>query len=299
MDPGARFCGRALSADELHLVRALAGRYAALSRHELAQTICELLDWHRPNGAPKTAECRLLLEELQAHGAIKLPALRAGRPRGSPTEAATDTARTEPLVCGPLKTLQPLLLHPVRQPEHQRLWRSLVERHHYLGHRVAFGAHLRYLVRAPDPDNTVLACLQFSSPAWRMQARDHWIGWNDTTRARNLQHVVCNSRLLILPHVQVKNLASHLLALAMPTLVQDWQHAYAVRPYLVETLVDCARFSAICYRAANWIEVGVTSGRGRDDRLHQRHGAAPKRVLLYPLCKDAKQRLQQIDLPPR
>ena len=124
-----------------------------------------------------------------------------------------------------------------------------------------------------------------------MAARDQWIGWSDSLRARNLQSIINNSRFLILPHVQVHNLASHVLSLAARQIVRDWQAQYHIKPLLIETLVDINQFSGHCYRAANWQEVGVTTGRGRQDRQHQRHDVAPKRVFLYPLHKQAREQL--------
>jgi len=121
--------------------------------------------------------------------------------------------------------------------------------------------------------------------------RDRWIGWDDGTRQRNLQQVVSNSRFLLVPWVQVKNLASTVLAQAVRRLPADWAARYAVTPLLVETLVDQGR-AGTCYRAANWRVLGGTAGRGRQDRAHARHGAAPKTVLVYPLVADAPQRLR-------
>lgn len=289
-----RFCGQPLKHAELQLIVDLARRYPRLSRNELAHTVCELLDWHRPNGGLKTAECRALLEQLQERALICLPTLRQGRPRGAGTAVALNASPAIAPVSGALQALQPVWLQPVQTIEQRGLWRELIERYHYLGHRVPFGAHLRYLIQAAPHRATVLGCLQFSSPAWRMRARDGWIGWNDTTRAKHLQRIINNSRFLILPQVQVKNLASHVLALALRTVTTDWEAAYGIRPYLAETLVDAARFSGHCYRAANWIEVGQTTGRGREDRYHERHNACPKPVLLYPLVPDVRHRLQQI-----
>ena len=290
-----RFCGERLNPTQLKLIVEVARRYPNLSRSELAHTVCELLDWHRPNGSLKTAECRILLEQMQEHRLIGLPTLRQGRPRGASTAVALGNSSPliSPPISGALHTLQPLALVRVQTTAQQQWWRELIERHHYLGHRVPFGAHLRYLIEAPaHPHRPILGCLQFSSPAWRMRARDRWIGWDDATRARNLQRIINNSRFLILPHVQVKNLASHVLALALRTVPADWESAYGIRPCLAETLVDIARFTGHCYRAANWIEVGHTTGRGREDRHHQRHGACPKRVLLYPLVPNVRRRLQ-------
>ena len=122
-----------------------------------------------------------------------------------------------------------------------------------------------------------------------MQARDTGIGWDDPTRKRHLPRLINNSRLLILPHVRVPHLASHVLALALRQVVLDWEAGYGLRPWLAETLVNDQRFSGTCYRAANWIDVGLTTGRGRQDRDHSRHDAAIKRIFLYPLRTDARE----------
>ena len=295
-----RFCGHTLEPAELALIVELATRYGRLSRHELAQTVCELMGWHRPNGQPKTIECRALLERMQEAGLIALPALKAGRPRGAVTSVPAGSDPAPAPLCDSLDRLQPIRLERVTTQAQRDLWRTLIERHHYLGHRVPFGAHLRYLIQATAPSPLVLGCLQFSSPAWRLKGRDQWIGWDDATRAQHLQSVICNSRFLILPHVHVPNLASHVLALALRTVTTDWAAAYGVHPLLAETLVDPARFTGRaagnaghCYRAANWIDVGLTTGRGREDRQHARHGASPKRIWLYPLVPNARQRLMQ------
>lgn len=154
-----------------------------------------------------------------------------------------------------------------------------------------FGAHLEYLVSISQPAPTLVGCLQFSSAAWRLRVRDEWIGWDDQTRARNLPHVVNNSRMLLLPWVHIQNLSSTMLALALKKLSEDWQAQYGVVPLLVETFVDPAQFTGTSYRAANWIGLGETSGRGRDDLRHRRHGAKPKRVFLYPLRRDSRRLL--------
>ena len=180
------------------------------------------------------------------------------------------------MLLGSVRDVEPITLRPVRSLEDRQLFRELVGRYHYLGHAVPFGAQQRYLVQVARPRPTVVGCLQFSSPAWRMAARDRWIGWDDATRRRQLQHVVNNSRFLILPWVRVKNLASAVLARGVRQLAADWPARYAVAPYLVETLVDSRRYTGSCYRAANWIVVGETTGRGRMDRQHRRAGEAPE-----------------------
>ena len=166
-----------------------------------------------------------------------------------------------------------------------RRWREQVERYHYLGCRVPFGAHLRYWVRYGERD---LACLLWTSPAWKMQARDTWIGWTDQQRRRNLQAIVNNGRFLILPWVNVKGLASKILALSARQMPREWEMRYGRRPLLLESLVDAGRFRGTCYRAANWIAVGQTAGRGRMDQEHEAYGRAVKDIYVYPLVRDVR-----------
>lgn len=286
------FCGQSLDTAQLELIRRCVVSYPGLSQEELAATLCEWMDWCRPNGRLKTRECRDLLQRLQAQGLISLPAPRAGRPPGTTTRIVR-TAQGEPQapLQGNLADVQPIRLRRVEQSAEQHPWRELIERYHYLGYRTAYGASLRYLIETSHREPAVLGCLQFSSPAWRMKARDVWIGWDDASRRANLHRLINNSRFLLLPWVRIPNLASHVLALAVRAVTRDWEQQYGVRPWLVETLVDTQRFSGHCYRAANWLDVGLTTGRGRQDSRHQRHGASPKRILLYPLRTDACQRL--------
>jgi len=154
---------------------------------------------------------------------------------------------------------------------------------------------LRYLVYSGSTKH-VLACLLWSSPAWKMAARDSWIGWTSEDRARNLQLVVNNSRFLILPWVQVRNLASTILSFCARQLPADWERFYGYRPLLLETLVD-AQFRGTSYRAANWIYLGETRGRGRMDQHHEAHGRGVKRIYIYPLCRDVQGRLAEDSAP--
>jgi len=291
-----RFCGQPLAGEELELIEGLTRSCRSLSRTELASTVCELLDWRRANGRLKSRECWAFLERLEDAGKLTLPVRHTTKPTGARTEVPR-SARGEPaeILCAPLHQLTPLSLARVETPEQHRLWRELVGRYHYQGHAVPFGAQLRYLVSLSRPRPQVVGCLQFSSPAWRLRARDRWIGWDDAQRARALQRIVNNSRFLLLPWVKVRNLASAVLGRAARQLLSDWEAAYAVRPLLLETLVDSARFAGTCYRAANWRELGTTAGRGRQDRTHQRHDRAPKAVFVYPLVHDASARLRQRD----
>ena len=287
------FAGRDLDAEDLALIREVVETCAGLSRTELAKTVCELLGWRRPNGSLIALECREYLESLEECGFVRLPPLLRRRPKGSTTRIPK-TARGEPgeALVGSVEEFGSLRIEEVRSPADSELFRELVGRYHYQGYSVAYGAQLCYLVFASQPERRVVGCVRFSSPAWRMAARDGWIGWDEPTRARNLQRVVNNSRFLLLPWVQVRNLASRVLSQAAKQVAIDWPARFGVEPVLLETLVDGERFSGTCYRAANWIEVGETAGRGRMDRAHARHGASPKKVLLYPLVRDAARRLR-------
>jgi len=286
--------GRRFRPKELALIREVVESCTGLSRKELAQTLCELLGWKRRSGRLKALECGEFLERLEAAGILALPEKQGRRPVGShtnvPVTARGDRGRD---LVGEVGDFAPIEIEAIETLDQRLLFRELVGRHHYLGHKVPFGAHLRYLLYACRPERTVVGCIQFSSAAWRMAVRDAWIGWADATRQRNLPQVVNNSRFLILPWVRVKNLASSVLSLAVRRLAADWPGRYGVEVLLVETLVDTSRYRGECYRAANWILLGQTTGRGRMDREHLRHGASPKTVLVYPLVKDAARRLRE------
>ena len=287
------FVGHEVGVEDLGLIREVVGRFGGLSRGELAETVCELLAWTRPTGRLKGRECRAFLERLEAAGAITLPGKRIGRPVGSRTRVpVTVRGDAQAEITGTVRDIAPIVIERVETPDDRLLFRELVGRHHYLGHTVPFGAHLRYLVYASQPQRSVVACVQFSSPAWRMASRDAWIGWDEATRATHLPRVVNNSRFLILPWVRVRNLASTILSRVARQLPADWAARYGTTPVLLETLVDPARFDGASYRAANWTVVGRTTGGGRREQARPREARAPKLVLLYPLAPDAARQLR-------
>ena len=288
------FSGRTFSVEELRVLQTLTTDCAALGRTELAATLCELVDWRRPTGRLKNHEGRLLLEHLETKGLVTLPPVREALahrgPRAAPRSAQGAPA---PELRGSVGDVLPLRLEVVPPGRYgpSRLWRELISRYHYLGDRVPVGATLRYFVRAARPPDQVLACLGWTSAAWKIAVRDRWIGWTDAQRRQALPYLVNNSRFLILPWVHVPDLASHILALCARQLPPAWEQRYGVRPLLLETLVDPARFRGTCYRAANWVALGQTVGRGRMDRAHLRTGHAPKALYVYPLCRQVQQRL--------
>jgi hypothetical protein len=288
MPESLTFCGRTFAATELELMRQIAGEFSTLGVTEIARTICALLEWKRPHGGLKNHECRQLLERLEAEGVLKLPALRKLGGRG-PRQVDISRPCLEPAAveCA-ARECEPLELALVEGKTESRLWREQMERYHYLGCRVPFGANLRYWARNRDRE---LACLLWTSPAWKMRVRDVWIGWSDQQRRRNLQRIVNNGRFLVLPWVRVSGLASKILALSARQMPQDWEARYGNRPLLLETLVAATRFRGTCYRAANWIHLGQTAGRGRMDREHKTHEQAVKDIYVYPLVRDARQLL--------
>jgi hypothetical protein len=291
--------GRSFTADEINLIRQTVKTFSSLSLTELSKTICELLDWKRPNGKLKNKECRVLLEQMHAEGVIAIPKLRSS---GSPGPRKANTAafaEDETPVAGSAGQFEPLSLKLVQAADRDltAIFKQLIARWHYLGYKVPFGAHLRYLVQSDKLPGRYLACLQFSSPAWKMAPRDAWIGWNAETQKRNLQFIVSNSRFLIPPYVSIRGLASKTLSLAAQRLSDDWLQLYGYRPLLLETLVERARYSGTCYKAANWIHLGSTQGRGRMDRDHAAQGQSVKDIFVYPLVRHAREQLHSAVAP--
>lgn len=284
-EPGTRLlAGRDFTEAELALIREVVALFPRLSRYELAATLCEQLGWVTPAGRLKVASCLGLLEKLEAKGEIRLP---PKVPMASPRESRpVPGSRTDPPlreVAGELWELEPVRVEPVLDSEEMWVWNEYVERYHPLGYRRPFGAHQRYFVVSGGGER--LGCLLFAASAWALEARDRWIGWREEDRKRRLHLVVNNSRFLLFPWVKVKNLASRVLGLVARRIRADWRRRYGYSPVLLETFVDGSRYSGTCYRAANWIELGETAGRGRMDRYNE-HLSTPKRIFVYPLVRD-------------
>lgn len=286
-----RFCGREFNRGQVSLIQEVVDSCGGLSRNELAYTVCELLEWMRPNGKLKSRECLDLLVQLEGKGLLKLPDKKQEgniTPRKRKAQVCPDAPYS--LLTGSVEDFVPLSVERVQTSEQRGLFKDLLGRYHYLGYAMPFGARIQYLAYVSRPRREVVGCLQFSSPAWRMKARDQWIGWNDERRGEGLQRVVNNSRFLVL--ASIRNLASAILSCAQRQLKTDWQEQYAVSPLLLETLVDRNRFHGGCYRSANWIELGETTGRGRMDKINRRCNDQVKTILVYPLVKNAARRLR-------
>lgn len=289
-----RFCGREVSRADLALIRELVHDFPRLNQTELARTICELLDWRRPNGHLKERECFQFLDQLQQRGwLLSLPQRQTPTPLGPRSIGLDSSSDPLPPCQGLLADYRPLQIQRVETAADRRLFQQYIERYHYLGYRQPYGAQLRYFVCSPLR-SCLLACLLFTSAAWKIAPRDRYIGWSDVARRANLPLLVNHSRFLILPWVRVPHLASHLLSLAARQLPSDWLALYGARPLLLETLVDGSRYPGTCYRAANWIWVGLTQGRGRMDRTGQAQGRSPKHIFLYPLHRQWRDRLRKI-----
>jgi hypothetical protein len=257
----------------------------------LSKTVCELLDWRRPTGALKNHECHIFLQRLRDQGLLpSLPVQRGTSARGPRKVSLDHQSDPQSPLFGSIEDYAPLEFDLISDAAGRALFRQYIHRYHYLGYRVPVGAQLRYFVRSRHSPERVLACLLFTSAAWKMAPRDRWIGWDDAARRLNLPRVVNNSRFLILPWVEVAGLASKILSMAARQLPEDWLSVYQITPLLLESLVNPQRFSGTCYRAANWIHVGTTQGRGRMDRYRDA-ACHVKEIFVYPLHPRARELL--------
>jgi hypothetical protein len=287
---GMTLRGRHFTPEELLQIRAVVGEFPEAHRFAISKKVCEVLGWHQRNGRLKDRACRDVLARLHDIGFLRLPPPRRPAVRRRPIPLTDRTTPRPALPAHPLDVARASfsIVTGSGDAKQERLWNEYVERYHYLGYGVPLGPHIKYFVHVRQ---TPIACLAFSGAAWRVEARDRWIGWSDEQRRRNLHHVVNNTRFLIFPWIVVPNLASRLLSLAARRLPDDWNKLYAYRPLLLETFVHAERHTGACYRAASWSLVGHTKGRGRMDR-HFKADVPKKSVLLYPLVKDASERLR-------
>lgn len=294
MIESVRIRGREVGSRELEQIRNWLRWHPQWSRRRLSRELACHWDWRTPTGQLKDIAARDLLNRLEARGLIALPARqrRGGRQKpqalGSEEQAWLPLPAPAVVQSQSLSELVPLSWHLVQSgdPQRARVARYL-DQHHYLGYPDPLG-QLHYLVR--DRYGQDVACLLFGAACWKVAARDAFIGWSETQRQKGLGHLANNSRFLILPGVQTPHLASHLLARAVRQLQADWLAQHGRPLWLVETFVEQERFSGICYRAANWLKVGQTQGRTRNDRQH-RIAAPIKEVYLLGLRRDWRQRL--------
>jgi hypothetical protein len=290
MDTIFRYRGRAVTAADVVAIRALIAADPGASRRALSKKLCATWGWVQDNGAPRDMVCRGLLLSLARAGLIALPAVRftpknplARRARPAPVDVDRAPIRAT------LADLGPLDVRPVRRTAEEPLFNGLVETHHYLGYVQPVGEHLKHLVFAGARP---VACFSWSSAPRHLGPRDRFIGWSVEARRRNIRFVAYNSRFLILPWVFVPHLASHLLGRMARMLPSEWERVDGHGVYFAETFVHTERFRGTCYRAANWIFLGRTTGRGKDDREHAGQNRPVKEVLGYPLVQDFGERLR-------
>lgn len=276
-----RYCGRLFTQSDLAVIRQIISSPQYPTRAAIARAVCAALGWVKPDGLPKVMSARVALLRMERDGLFHLPAPTHSY---TPARGAVCTAASDPqpeLRCS-VREISELKLHRVTTRADSQLWNELVARYHYLGYRPLPGAQIRYLVKHGE---RLLGALGFGAAAWKVAARDSFIGWTPDQRRARLHLVVNNARFLILPWVHVPNLASRALSLAARQVDRDWPELYGYRPVLLETFVERPRFTGTCYKAANWIYVGQTKGRGKLDRYHRR--AVPvKDVYLYPLTRN-------------
>jgi hypothetical protein len=276
-----RYCGRLFSGNEIQHIRHLIDSHPQANRADLSRLICRSLPWLRPDGRLKDMSCRVAMIRMQEDGLIHLPAPLRKNGNGHHRPTITHASDPQTPICQTAGKLGLLTFRSVEKARDSALYNEFIHRYHYLGYKPLTGAQKRYMVYA---DSQLLALLGFGASAWQVADRDHFIGWSSEQRKRNLQLVINNSRYLILPWVNCHNLASHILSIAAKRLPDDWQKQYGYRPVLLETFVHKDRFKGTCYRAANWIHVGETTGRGK---LGGNQPMLPiKHIFMYPLTRN-------------
>jgi hypothetical protein len=274
-----KYCGREFTDTELAEIRRLLVEDPKTTRWALSRLLCETLGWRKPDGGLKDMSCRVALLRMQEHGLLLLPPPCRKNGNGKRHVRRTPHAEPQPLLCTPVGDLRDLRLEIVAGKRDSLLWNEYVDRYHYLGYQPLPGAQMRYFARA---EGRILALLGFGAAAWKTAPRDDFIGWNRVQRESRLHLIVNNARFLILPWVASKHLASKLLGRAARRLPADWLSRYGYRPVLLETFVDKRRFSGTCYKAANWLRLGDTQGRGKLDTAHA-HALPVKSVWVLPL----------------
>ena len=289
MNEVIRYRGKVFGPREINEIREVIAAHRERSRWFISRELCRRWGWTQPNGVLKDIICRGLLLRLEAEGLIKLP------PRGKippyhlslhkkPANVQVDQTPME----GNLSELRPIELLQVRRTPLQKLYNSLIEQYHYLGYTRPVGEHLEYLALG---QGRIVACLGWCSAPRHIGCRDRYLEWTQEQRIKNLYRIVINTRFLVLPWVKVPHLASHLLGLMARRIPRDWQEIYHHEVVWLETFVDPERgFLGTCYKAANWIFLGQTTGRGKNDQTY-RQNRSLKDVLGYPLKRNFREAL--------
>ena len=291
MEVKFKYRGRELRASDIAFIQALIAEDPGASRRALSKKLCEAWNWVQPNGALRDMVCRSLMLELDRSGLIELPPVRCRPPNNVLKRRVSGSVAVDATpLRAPLCELQPLEFRQVRRTEHETLFGALLQAHHYLGYTQPVGEHLKYLVYAKGRP---VACFAWSSAPRHLAPRDRYIGWSAQARRQNIRFIAYNSRFLVLPWIEVAHLASHLLGRMAKRLSRDWEQVYAHPVYYLESFVDPERFQGTCYRAANWLFLGRTTGRGKADHTNKPNRSR-KQVLGYPLTKQFRHLLGRI-----
>lgn len=280
-------CGRKFDAVEIDTIRNIIKNAEPPLRSQIAREVCEQLDWRNVKGELKAMSCRVALLRMHRRGDITLPAPRNGNGNGKPLSRQQVHVPSQKTLDCPVNELTQLELVFVNSRQESALWNSLIENYHYLGYRPLPGAQLRYLIRS---EQGLLGAIGWGAAAWKVAARDQWIGWSATLRESQLNKILNNARFLILPWVRIHNLASKVLALSERRVAIDYEQRYGIKPVVLETFVEQGRFRGTCYRAANWSCLGQTQGRGKNDRHHQAR-LPIKDLYVRPLTKGFRSQL--------
>jgi hypothetical protein len=277
------FSGRTISSEDIEMIKWARKTYPKLPRYEFAGTVCELLSWNTPAGRAKWQPGLEFLERLEAEGIIQLPAVNTALQNKRSVHIPAIEFNTKDIK-GEITEYEPIRLAIAQPGQELKRWRAYINQFHMLGDKTVFGSRFQYFVKSGD---TELGCIQFSASSWALEEREKWIGWTVDDRKARLNLVVNNSRFLIFPWVHIRNLASKALSLAVKQIQEDWLREYCYAPVLLETFVDLEHFKGTCYKAANWICLGETKGRGRMDR-HTERAISKKAIFMYPLQDDFK-----------
>lgn len=289
MDLEIEYQGRVVTADGIAFINRLIAENPAESRRALSKRLCKAWNWVQPNGTLKDMFCRSFMLYLDRNGFIKLPAKKFSpynplATRKDPAKANVDQTPINTT----LSEIKSFKIQQVRWTRSEKLFNSLIAHHHYLSYCHPIGEHLKYIVFIEERS---VACLSWSSAVRHIGCRDKYIGWTKTTREKNLSGVIYNNRFLILPWVRVANLATYILGQMIKVLPRDWERIYNHPIYFLESFVDKDRYKGTCYRASNWVYLGETTGRGKNDQTNKPNRSI-KTVWGYPLVKNFREVLQ-------
>ncbi len=289
METEIKYRGKVATNEEIEFIQNLISSNPEDSRRELSKKLCRSWNWVQANGALRDMVCRGFMLKLHNAGYIELPKpmRRPNNPLANRKKPAIVDVNQRPIK-GPLSKLRPIELKQVRRTNEEKLFNGLIHQYHYLGYCQPVGEHLKYLFYS---SGRPIACLSWSSAPRHLGSRDRFIGWSRESRKKNISFIAYNSRFLILPWVRCPHLGSHLLSRMAKVLSRDWEELYKHPIYFIETFVDTELFLGICYKAANWIYLGKTTGRGKDDQTNKPNRSI-KAILGYPLSRNFREVLR-------